>query len=168
MLQRTGSANSTPWMENLWALLTPPSTFKAPPSTSSNMEPPYNHISAAASQMLSFLWHTIHKCLKNLKERADKTMVVSPKVEYCASIWEPYHQKYISSIEKVQRKAVCFETNTPHRYNSPVSGTSLTQDLSWESPQGRKQHLRLTSFYKLMEDMVDIPAQYHPAADLLD
>ena len=61
-----------------------------------------------------------------------------------------------------QRKAARFVTNKPHRYDSPVSMTSLIQDLGWESLQDRRLHLRLTSFYKLTGNMVDIPAQYHP------
>ena len=64
------------------------------------------NISAAANRMLGFLWRTMHKCPKNLKERAYKT-IICLKVEYCASIWDPRHGKYIESIEKVQRKQLC-------------------------------------------------------------
>ena len=53
-----------------------------------------NNISAAANRMLGFLWRTMHKYPQNLKERAYKT-IVRPKVEYCASIWDPHHGKYI-------------------------------------------------------------------------
>ena len=111
--------------------------------------------------MLGFLWRTMPKCPRNLKVRAYMT-IVRPKVEYCASIWDPHHGKYRENIEKVQRKAVRFVTNKPHRYDSPVSVTSLIQDLGWESLQDRRLHLRLTSSYKLVGNMVDIPAQYHP------
>ena len=87
-----------------------------------------NNISAAVNRMLGFLWRTRHKFSQNLKERA-YTTIVRPKVEYCASIWDPHHGKYIENIEKVQRKAARFVINKPHRYDSPVSVTSLIQDL---------------------------------------
>ena len=82
-------------------------------------------------------------------------------MEYCASICDPHHGKYIDT-EKVQGKAARFVTSKPHRYDSPVLVTSLIQDLGWVSLQDRRLHLRLTSFYKLVGNIVDIPAQYHP------
>ena len=104
-----------------------------------------NNISAATKRMLGFLWRTMHKCPKNSKERAFKT-IVWPKVEYCASIWDPHHGKYIESIEKVQRKAAHFVTNKPYRYDLPASMMSLIQDLSWESLQDRRLHLLQVSW----------------------
>ena len=129
-----------------------------------------DHISSAANRMLGFLWRNLYKCPQDLKEKAYKTMI-RPKVEYCASIWDPHHTKYIDKLESVQRRAARFVTNQPHRRSEPVvSVTAMIQDLGWEPLSTRRLQSRLTSFYKVLNHHLEIPQSYHPvpAQDLQD
>jgi hypothetical protein len=47
------------------------------------------------------LWN----CPKKVKETADMA-IVRPKLEYACVAWDPFLQKDIASLERVQRKAV--------------------------------------------------------------
>ena len=119
-----------------------------------------HHISSTANRMLGFLWQNLYKCPQDLKEKASKTMI-SPKVEYCASIWDPHHTKYIDKLESVQCRAARFVTNQLHRRSEPVvSVTAMIQDLGWEPLSTRRLQSRLTWFYKVLPP--------DPAQDLQD
>ena len=53
-----------------------------------------DHISSVTSksnQVLGLLRRNLYSCAAKVKESANKTPV-RPKLEYCASIWDPYHQ----------------------------------------------------------------------------
>ena len=129
-----------------------------------------DQISSAANRMLGFLWRNLYKCPQDLKGKAYKTMI-RPKVEYCASIWDPHHTKYVDKLESVQRRAARFITNQPHRHSEPVvSVTAMMQDFGWEPVSTRRLQSRLTSFYKVLNHHLEIPQSYHPdpAQDLQD
>ena len=117
---------------------------------------------SAANRMLGFLCRTLHKCPQELKEKAYKS-TVRPKLEYCASIWDPHQQKYVERIEMVQRRAARFVKNKPHRHSGPQhSVTAMLQELGWESLQDRRTNSRTTLLYKVHNHLVDVPAEYHP------
>ena len=87
----------------------------------------------------------------------------TPKVEYCASIWDLHHTKYIDKLESIQRRAARFVTNQPHRHSEPVvSVTAMIQDLGWEPLSTRSLQSRPTSFYEVLNHHLEIPQSYHP------
>ena len=64
-----------------------------------------DHISTATNRMLVFLWQNMHKCPRDLKAKAYKTMI-RPKVEYWVIIWDPQQHKCIDKLESIQ---LCYQ-----------------------------------------------------------
>ena len=68
------------------------------------------HVSNTASKankVLGLLRRNLNSCSPFVKETAYKSLV-RPKLEYCSSIWDPYHQEYKNKLESVQRRAARF------------------------------------------------------------
>ena len=65
-----------------------------------------------------------------MKEIAYKTLV-RPKVEYCASVWNPYTTTNIDELEMVQRRAARFVKSDYRR--EPGVVTELFSSLKWQS-----------------------------------
>ena len=68
------------------------------------------HISktvSKANKVLGHLRQNLHSCSPFVKETVYKSLV-KPKLEYCSSIWDPYHQEYKNKLESVQRRAARF------------------------------------------------------------
>ena len=51
-----------------------------------------------------------------VKDKAYLTYVC-PKLEFASTLWNPYHQKDIQTIEMVQHRATHFVTNTYNYYS---------------------------------------------------
>ena len=60
-----------------------------------------------ANKVLGLLHRDLHSCSPFAKETAHKSLV-RPRLEYCSSIWDPYHQENKNKLEAVQRRAVRF------------------------------------------------------------
>ena len=69
-------------------------------------------------------------------------MLVRPRVEYAASIWDPHTKDQINSIEKIQRRAARVVTND-HRKTSSV--TKMLKVLNWPTLEDRRKAARLTN-----------------------
>ena len=82
-----------------------------------------------------------------------------PQVEYAATVWDPYTTDNIKKVEAVQRRAARFVTGD-YRYTS--SATVMTESVSWETLQHRRQQATLTiMMYRIVHAMVAIPASPH-------
>jgi hypothetical protein len=113
--------------------------------------------------MLGLLWRNLRHCQKSIKEAAYKSYV-RPKVEYSSSIWDPHTQKDIKLVEMVQHRGARFVTNTPHKRQAgpQPSVTNMINDLGWKSLQDRRKNNRLALLYKITNNLVEVPAPYHP------
>ena len=107
-----------------------------------------------ANSMLGFLRRNLRVNSSDTKAAAYKTLV-RPNLEYCASVWSPYTAAGKRKIEMVQRRAARYATN---RYHNTSSVTDMLQDLDWESLESRRVKIQLTLLFKVIQDLVDIPA----------
>ena len=120
------------------------------------------NISGAANRMLGFLWRNLKHCPKTLKEKAYKSYV-RPKLEYCSSVWDPHYQKDIKKLEMVQHRAARYVTNNPHRrLGQQISITKKIKELGWQPLEERRRNNRLVLLFKVSNNLVEVPSQYHP------
>ena len=93
-------------------------------------------------------------CSKEFKETAYSTLV-RPCLEYASSVWDPYQSYLISSIEKIQRRAVRWIFSDYNRYSSV--NNMLTQ-FQLSSLEKRQSDSRLCMFYRILHDP-DMPIE---------
>jgi hypothetical protein len=84
--------------------------------------------------------------------------LVRPNLEYCASIWNPHHKQSIQKLEMTQRRAARYTTNI---YTTTSSVNEMLQQLKWETLESRRTKIQLTMFYKIVNNLVDIPADHY-------
>ena len=107
-----------------------------------------NYTTSKANRQLAFLKRNLQIKNEKIKETAYKG-IVRPITEYCATIWDPYHAKYITQVEAIQRRAARFVVNNyDYRY--------MINRLNWESLEHRRLLSRLTMFYKIEHNLVAI------------
>ena len=66
---------------------------------------------------------------QQVKETA-YTAIVRPRLEYACAAWDPYLQKDINFLERVQRKAARFCANG---YHLTASVTDMIRELGWQT-----------------------------------
>ena len=108
-----------------------------------------NQITTKANNPLNFIKRNIQTNNPKLKESAYKTYA-RPLVEYAASVWDPWQNKYIEKIEMIQHRAIRYIFND---YSSSSSVTNMREIAS------------LTMFYKIKHNLVNIkfPDNIHPS-----
>ena len=113
-----------------------------------------NKITNRVTSTLGFLRRNLKHCSKTLKETA-YTSLVRSILDYSSTVWDPYLQK---EIESIQRRAASFVYNN---YGRTTSVTEMMKKLDWKplSKHRRKQHLILV--YKIVNDLIAIPAETH-------
>ena len=114
-----------------------------------------------ASKILGFLQRNLRHCPVDLRQLTYKQFVL-PILEYCAPIWDPYHQKYIRQIEMVQHKAARFVLGKPWRRCERDSITNMLNQLNWTTLEKRRKYARLTLLYKILHKLICIPESYLP------
>ena len=77
-------------------------------------------------------------------------------LEYCVSVWSPHTEQSKHKLEMVQRRAARYCTN---RYHNTSSVTEMLGDLQWETLESRRKKIQLTMLFKIVNDLVDIPAE---------
>ena len=92
--------------------------------------------------------------MKKPNQNAYFSMVRS-NLEYCSSVWSPHHKDQIHKIEMVQRRAARYTTN---RFRNTSSVSSMIDQLQWESLESRRSKIQLTLFFKVIHNLIDIPA----------
>ena len=113
-----------------------------------------DRISKKANSMLGFLRRNLRSCSEDTKAKTYFSMVRS-NLEYCTSIWNPHHKDQTRKLEMVQRRAARYTTN---RFRNTSSVSSMLEHLQWESLESRRVKIQLTLFYKVVNNLVDIPA----------
>ena len=114
-----------------------------------------------ACKILGFLQRNLRHCPVDLRQLAYKQFVL-PILEYCAPIWDPYHQKYIRQIEMVQHRAARFVLGKPWRRCERDSITNMLNQLNWTTLEKQRKYARLTLLYKILHKLICIPESYLP------
>jgi len=73
-------------------------------------------------------------------------------------VWDPYLQKDIDRLESIQRRAARFVYND---YGRKTSVTELMKKLDWKPLSERRREQRLILMYKIVNDLIAIPAETH-------
>ena len=81
-------------------------------------------------------------------------MTVRSSLEYSSAVWDPFRQKDIDKLEKIQRAAARFVTKN---YRQTASVTSLIQNLGWTDLKTRRKNSRLLCMFKILNELVEIP-----------
>ena len=94
--------------------------------------------------VLGLLCRNLYCCSPFVKETAYKSLD-RLKLEYCSSIWDPYHQEHKNKLESVQCRAARFVCKDLRR-QSHVS--DMLRDLNWKTLEDRRTISRLTLLNK--------------------
>jgi hypothetical protein len=100
-----------------------------------------------AGSLLGFLRRNLGSCPPECRRMAYISMIRSV-LEYGATVWDPYQQKDIDRLERVQRQSARF---IKRDYTSREKGcvTKMLEDLKLAPLQERRKQLRLTTLYKI-------------------
>ena len=111
-----------------------------------------NKISNKASSTLGFLKRNLKHCLQDSRRTAYLSLVRST-LEYSSIVWDPYLQKDIDKLDKVQRRAARFITGD---YTSREQGcvSQMLSKLKLPPLQDIRKANRLIFFLKVVEVLV--------------
>ena len=90
---------------------------------------------AKANKSLGTIQRNLWNCPKSVKEVA-YTSLVRPKLEYASVAWDPFLEKDISALERVQFKEARFCSQNDNRY---VSVTDMIKDLKCATLETRRR-----------------------------
>ena len=107
-----------------------------------------------ANSMLGFLKRNLRISSKDTKSAAYFSLV-KPNLEYCASVWNPHTKQAINKLEMVQRRAARYAFND---YRNTSSVTDMLSQLQWDTLESRRTKIQLVMFFKIMNNLVDIPS----------
>ena len=110
-----------------------------------------------ANRTLGFLKQNLRGCKTSARVRAYEA-IVSPTLEYAASIWNPYKTGQINQLEKVQRRAARFTTKN-YTDRQPGSVTQMVTQLGWEPLQVRRVKICVLLLFKIQHNLLAIPAE---------
>ena len=115
-----------------------------------------------ANRTLGFLQRNLKNAPTHLKQLAYRQLVL-PLMDYCATIWDPYHQGDIKRLEMVQRRAARFVLNRPWNHTGNESVNEMLSVLKWPLLQARRKYLRLVLLFNVVNHLLYIPDQYLPS-----
>ena len=111
-----------------------------------------NKITKKANCSLGFLKRNLRHCPTSCKKSAYLALV-RPLLEYGAIIWDPYQKQDVDKMESTQRHAARFISGD-FRSRTPGFVTGLLRKYDLPPLQERRENLRLTFLYKVVEGLV--------------
>ena len=111
-------------------------------------------ISTKASQRFNFLRRNLRDCPYKLRELGYISLVRS-SLEYCGAIWDTTIKDEADRLEMIQRLAGRWARGA----HGVISVTALLWDLNWQALEDRRCNQRLTLFYKILNDHINIPPE---------
>ena len=101
---------------------------------------------------MSFIHRNISSCTPKAKSKAYQTYV-RPILEYSLAIWSPHTDCLINQLEMVQRRAARFAKGD---FSRTSSVSDMMEDLKWDTLLQRRNKARVTMFYRIYNNLVDI------------
>ena len=123
-----------------------------------------DRITSSANRILGFLWRNMHKCPRNLREKAFNSIVRS-RLDFAATVWDPHHSCLTKKLENVQRRGARFVFNERYRKSLGAANKSpseMLQTLNWPPLETRRKQQRLIIFHKTIHQKIHIPSSYLP------
>ena len=116
-----------------------------------------------ATTVLNMLRRNLHFAPMSVKCKA-YTATVLPIIEYASSCWGPTSKHLNNAIEMVQHNAAKFVTNRYPRKDNfhKFSISKLLQDLEWDSLEERRNNVRLTMAYKIINGLLILEPDLMP------
>ena len=105
-----------------------------------------------AKQHLGLIHRKLHQSPDLIRHQIYRAAVL-PKLEYCASVWDPHHLKDNNAIENVQKFAARVIT---HEWKSDYP--SLCSKLNWQTLTIRRKIQKLKVCYNILNNLSIIPA----------
>ena len=99
-----------------------------------------------------FLQRNLAKCTKHVKSLSNTTFV-HPILDYACTVWSPYYQSNIYSIEMAQRRAARFVLNKFSNYDSV---SPMIVSLGWTTLEDRCNKHRAVMLYKIIHGIVEV------------
>ena len=99
---------------------------------------------AKANKSLGTIQRNLWNCPKSVKEVA-YTSLVRPKLEYASVAWDPFLEKDISALERVQFKEARFCSQNYNRY---ASVTDMIKDLKCATLETRRRAVYINTYVK--------------------
>ena len=116
---------------------------------------PVDNTIKKASTSLNFLKRNLNACPTAVKDKCYKSLV-RPIREYASCVWDPHTQRNINKLEIVQRAwAARFVKGN---FDRTSSVTSMLADLRWNTLQERRMQSKSVMFYRIVHNLVAIPA----------
>jgi len=121
--------------------------------------PHVDHVCNKASWLLGFLKWNLHSSPVQIKEYLYKQLLL-PSIEYCSAIWDTYYLTDINKIEMIQHHAVRFVLNKPwHKLSHDHDSiTEMLTNIEWTKLEEWRKIAKLTLFFKIMRDLLEVPA----------
>lgn len=112
-----------------------------------------SEITRKSYQLIGFIFRSTQHFRRPASLIKLYTTYVRSKLEYCSPIWNPYYEKYVEQIEKVQRK---FTRMLYYKFKwiKPDYATRLKQ-LKMQSLETRRLQLDEMLLYKIIHEKVD-------------
>ena len=101
-------------------------------------------VSKKAGKMLNFISRNFYHCTRDVKSKLYLSLV-RPIMEYAVAAWDPYTQRNIIALEKVQRRAARFAVRD---YSRGSSVSQMLTELQWPLLADRRKNHRLRFMFK--------------------
>ena len=119
--------------------------------------PHIDKITKKANKSLGFIKRNIKTNNSNVKALPYSSLV-RPHLEYSCQIWDPHTDKDVRKLEAVQRMAARYVSNRYHNTRSP---SEMVSQLQWDTLQQRRAKIRLTTLYKIINDLLENPYEQY-------
>ena len=113
-------------------------------------------ISNKANSILGLVRRNLKNCPNTFKQQAYISLI-RPILEYGCVVWDPYLQKDVDKLEKIQKRAARFAMND---YGHTSSVTSMLKELNWNPLSIRRKNHRLIFMHKIIFENISAPPDF--------